>query len=107
VPSDPEGVAFPIDAAMLASSVAWTATTSCGDLDLVFEPAGTAGYDDLRLDETRLEVAAGLVVAVASLPDVIRCKQASGRAKDLAQLPILRQTLEEVRRRELEARRQA
>jgi hypothetical protein len=37
---------------------------------------------------------------VASLPDVIRSKEAAGRPKDLAQLPALRQTLELVRERE-------
>jgi len=37
---------------------------------------------------------------VASLADVIRCKETAGRAKDLMQPPILRLTLEEIRRRE-------
>lgn len=107
VPNDPEGVPFPIDPQMLASSVAWTVTTRAGDLDLVFEPAGTRGYDDLRQDATQVEVGPGLVVPVASLVDVIRCKQASGRPKDQAHLPLLRQTLEEIRRREAEERRQS
>jgi hypothetical protein len=89
---------------MLASAVAWAVTTTFGDLALVFEPAGTAGYPDLKRDQVRVEVADGLIVPVASLADVIRCKEASGRAKDRAQLPILRQTLEEIRRREREAR---
>jgi hypothetical protein len=82
----------------------WTLTTRAGDLDLVFEPAGTGGYEDLRQDARRFQVAEGLIVPVASLLDVIRCKQASGRAKDQAQLPILRETLEEIRRREREGR---
>jgi hypothetical protein len=42
----------------------------------------------------------GLVVTVASLRDVIRMKEASGRAKDERSLPILRLTLEETNRRE-------
>jgi hypothetical protein len=37
-----------------------------------------------------------LVVKVASLADIIRSKQAAGRAKDLAALPLLRQTLDEI-----------
>jgi hypothetical protein len=41
-------------------------------------------------------------VLVASLADVVRSKEASARAKDVAQLPLLRQTLERVR--ELERR---
>ena len=39
-------------------------------------------------------------VLVASLRDVIRSKEASNRAKDVAQLPALRQTLERIRERD-------
>ena len=103
-PSDPAGVPFPVEPEMLATATLWTLTTRLGDLDLVFEPSGTSGFGDLRRDARRLEVADGLSVLVASLLDVIRTKQATGRAKDLAQLPLLRQTLEEIRRHERQAR---
>jgi hypothetical protein len=96
-PADPNGVAFPVDAEMLAGAEVWTLTTSAGELDLVFEPAGTRGYDDLRRDASRLEIGEGVRVPVAALADVVRSKEASGRAKDHAQLPLLRQTLERVR----------
>lgn len=98
-PHDPEGVAFPVDARMLATAETWTLTTRAGDLDIVFLPAGTGGYDDLRRDAQRLELAGGLEVMVASLADLIRTKEAAARAKDLAQLPLLRQTLERIRDR--------
>lgn len=98
----PEGVAFPFDATCLAGNDIWNLTTSHGDLDLIFVPAGTEGYDDLKRDAILVDF--GEVQApMASLVDVIRSKQASSRAKDHAQLPALRQTLEIVRRRERES----
>ena len=99
-PSDPDGVAFPIEPEMLATAESWTLTTPLGDLDLVFAPAGTGGYDDLRRHATLVRVADDLSVWVASLADVIRCKEAANRVKDQMQLPILRRTLEEIRDRE-------
>ena len=93
-----EAVEFPVDVRMLEAADAWTLTTSAGDLDLVFVPAGTRGYDDLRRDA--VEVTIGVPVLVASLRDVIRMKEGSNRPKDQAQLPALRATLERVRERE-------
>jgi hypothetical protein len=97
--TDPEGVPFPADAEMLASADIWTLTTTAGDLDICFTPAGTRGYGDLRREATREHLGKGLDVSVASLRDVIRSKEAAGRDKDLAQLPLLRRTLEEIRER--------
>ena len=101
-PTDPEGVPFPIHADMLANAQMWTLTTAAGDLDVCFTPAGTRGYDDLRREASRERLGEGLTVSVASLRDVIRSKEAAGRDKDLAQLPLLRRTLEHLRRRERE-----
>ena len=102
VPNDPEGVPFPIDAEMLTTERSWTLTTTLGDLDLVFEPAGTRGFPDVATEATRETISdsPSLVVAVASLRDIIRMKQASGREKDQATLPLLRRTLEEIRRQQ-------
>ncbi|MBA2297992.1 MAG: hypothetical protein H0W14_08140 [Actinobacteria bacterium] len=97
-----ERVSFPVDPKFLAGSDSWTLATPHGGLDLVFRPAGTEGYDDLKRDASETELAEGLVVAVASLRDVIRSKETSNRIKDQAQLPALRQTLEVIRRRERE-----
>lgn len=102
--SDPEGIPFPADGKMLAGAELWTLTSRVGELDVVFQPAGTRGYEDLCRDARRLEVAEGLSVLVASLADVVRSKAASARAKDLAQLPLLRQTLERSREREQRSR---
>lgn len=95
----PEGVPFPFDATFLQGNDIWNLTTPYGHLDLIFVPAGTRGYDDLRRDAIMVDF--GTVQApMASLVDVIRSKQASGRTKDAAQLPALRQTLELIRERE-------
>ena len=91
---------FPIEPTFLGDVDSWTLTTSHGPLDLLFAPAATQGYDDLRRDAAETEIAAGLTVLVASLRDVIRMKEASNRPKDQAQLPALRQTLEVIRQRE-------
>jgi hypothetical protein len=95
-PDNPDGISFPIEPAMLETSDNWTLTTRAGDLDLVFSPAGTGGYDDVRRGARRERIA-GVWVPVAALADVIRSKEAAGREKDSMQLPILRRTLEQTR----------
>jgi hypothetical protein len=98
-----EPVAFPIDAAMLGGTAVWTLVTRAGNLDLIFEPAGTRGYDDLRRQAVQLDLGSGGPALVAAIGDVIRTKEASNREKDRIQLPALRRTLELIRRREAEA----
>jgi hypothetical protein len=99
-PNDPDGVVFPIDPAMLRANDSWTLVTRAGDLDLVFSPAGTGGYADLHRGATPLRVSDDppLTVEVAALEDVVRSKEAAGRDKDRAMLPLLRKTLEELGR---------
>lgn len=62
--------------------------TRLGPLDISFRPSGTGGYSDLaesamtfRLGETD--------VPTASLEDIVRSKEAAGRAKDNLTLPAL------------------
>lgn len=95
--SEPEGVSFPFDAEFLATKQLWTLTTKRGDLDLVLEPAGFAGFEELAEGASPLRVATqpDLYVEVAALADVIASKEAAGREKDLAALPLLRTTLRE------------
>ncbi|MDE0179382.1 MAG: hypothetical protein OXP36_12405, partial [Gammaproteobacteria bacterium] len=71
-------------------------TTSAGDLDLAFMPAGTQGFGDLRRDAVAIEVS-GTCVLVASLADVIRSKGAADREKDRRALPRLRRLEERLR----------
>ena len=98
-PDKDEGVELPIDAQMLGNADMWTLRTPFGDLDLSYVPSGTQGYDDLRRG-ARTETIEGVEVAISSLVDIIRSKEAAGRVKDQAQLPALRRTLELVRQRE-------
>jgi len=95
--AEPNGVSFPFDPGLLEHANVWTLITTYGDLDLVVSPSGTDGYRDLIRDADELKVATepDLAVQVASLADVIRSKEAAGREKDRAALPLLRRTLEE------------
>lgn len=86
-----------VTAEVLSDNDLVQAATPFGDLDIVMRPAGTRGYEDLVRGSRRERVAEGVTVEVASLADVIRSKQAAGRAKDQGQLPILRETLERLR----------
>jgi hypothetical protein len=99
VGGEPEGIAFPIDADYFGRGDSRTLATRFGSLDLLFVPAGTRGFDDLRRGAISVDID-GRDVRMAGLVDIIRMKEASGRPKDLAQLPALRQTLEIVRERE-------
>ena len=97
---EPDGIPFPFDPVLIESGNVWTLTTRSGDLDLVISPDGTGGFKDLIRGADRLVVALDpeLGVNVASLADVIRSKEAAGRDKDRAALPLLRRTLEELGR---------
>ncbi len=75
----------------------WTFVTRFGFLDVALLPDGTRGYDDLRRDASLERITETLAITVASLADVIRSKEAAGREKDRAVLPILRQVLERSR----------
>ena len=92
---------FPIEPRYLGNSDSWRLATTAGDLDILFRPSGTSGFDDLRRDALELTLR-GTPVLCASLRDIIRMKEASNRPKDQAQIPALRRTLE--LRRELEGR---
>lgn len=92
-----EGVAFDPHPALLASMAVLNLTTRCGDLDLALTPSGIDDLDGLR-DRSVVYEIAGRRVHVAALEDIIRSKEAAGRTKDHATLPILRALLEEIRR---------
>jgi len=96
--AEPDGIAFPFDPGLLESASVWTLTTRYGDLDIVMSPAGTSGFGDLARSAENLRIALDpdLSVVVASLADVIRSKEAAGRDKDRAALPLLRRALEEL-----------
>jgi len=91
--AEPKGVPFDHSAASLADARVWILVTDHGRLDIMFEPAGTTGYEDLARDAVRLTIL-GIDVDVASLADVIRSKEAAGREKDRLVLPVLRRIAE-------------
>jgi predicted nucleotidyltransferase len=99
LPDDSSGIEFPIEPRFLGSVESWTLKTPSGDIDLLFVPSGTAGYEDLKRSAVSVELW-GQDVLVASLEDIIRMKEAAARPKDLGQLPALRQTLELRRERD-------
>lgn len=62
-------------------------------LDILFDKiGGSLGFNQLKRRSVRVQIG-NHSLAVASLQDVIRSKEAAGREKDLAVLPILRTTL--------------
>lgn len=70
-------------------------TTTLGDLDCLGAIAGDLGYEQLLPESVPLELAAGAVIRVLSLPALIAAKERTARPKDLAVLPLLRATLDE------------
>lgn len=95
VETDPDGVPFDPHPALLRSMRVLNSTTRCGDLDLTFAPAALDDYAALEAGSVTFEVA-GVFVQVAELADIIRSKEAAGRAKDHATLPVLYALQEEL-----------
>ena len=84
----PEGLPFEVDARTLRRADIWNLTTDAGRLDVIFKPLGTEGYDDLSRDAVRFHIE-GAAISVASIADIIRCKLASDRPQDRADIPVL------------------
>jgi hypothetical protein len=82
------------DPDMLAAADSFTLVTDAGNLDLLTLPAGTSGYEDVRLAAGDMDVG-GVNVLVADVEDLIRMKRAAGRPKDLIEIEILGAVLEE------------
>ena len=97
VDTDPDGVAFDPHPVLIESMAMLNITTRCGDVDLTFTPAGLDSYAAV-LDNAATFLIGGHSVRVAALVDIIRSKEAAGRPKDHATLPILRALQEEIDR---------
>ena len=87
--SVPEGLAFDCSAESLGRADCWNLVTAAGRLDVIFEPAGTKGFDDLSRDAIAFEVFSVRVDA-ASLADIVRSKVASDRPQDRQDVVVLR-----------------
>jgi len=93
----PEGLPFRPDVAALAAGDHFTFATKAGNLDCIGTPAGSRGFQDLIAGATIMPIGR-LRVPVVALEDLIRLKEASGRAKDRAELEILGALKEEIDR---------
>jgi hypothetical protein len=88
-PQEPEGVETVFDRATLGAVDGFVnLVTMFGPVDVTFRPDGTGGYPDLAPNAIVVRLL-DTDVSVASLDDVIRSKEAAGRDKDIATLPLL------------------
>lgn len=78
----------PTDPDVLANGASFTLDTDAGPVDYLNDVPGAGDYEDLR--ERAVEArAAGVVVRVVGLDDLIRMKRASGRPQDLRDIANL------------------
>lgn len=80
--------AIPVAPHAFDQGTTWAWRTDRGDLDINMLPDGTGGYSELEPRSSSTS-AFGVRIAVASLDDIIRSKEAAGRQKDALALPIL------------------
>ena len=78
----------PTDPDVLANGTRFTMATDAGPVDYLNEVPGAGDYDDLRSRAVEAS-AAGVVVRVVGLEDLIRMKRASGRPQDLRDIANL------------------
>ena len=91
---DELGVDEPKLAPQLEAREPVTLQTPAGELQLVPEPWGTRGYDDLRIRANRDNLGQGFRPAVASVVDCVRMLDASEREPDVERLVRLRRMME-------------
>jgi hypothetical protein len=87
--SVPEGLAFDCSPAALRRASMWNLVTSAGRIDIAFKPSGTEGFDELSKEAEKF-TAYGVTFLAASIDDIIKSKEASGRPKDRDDALILR-----------------
>ena len=78
----------PTDPDLLANGASFTLDTDAGPVDYLNDVPGAGDYDDLRARAVEAS-AAGVVVRVVGLDDLIRMKRASGRPQDLRDIANL------------------
>jgi len=99
-----EDLPFLLDERTLAAGDSFTFRTDAGDVDILGTPSGTKGFADLNAKASSFDLGEGLVVRVVSLDDLIRMKEAAGRAKDEAHLQVLTALREMIEEDETEGR---
>lgn len=93
----PERLPFRPDVQTLEAGDHFTFSTSAGNLDCIGSPAGSGGFADLIAGATQMTIGP-LSVPVVALEDLIRMKEATGRAKDRIELEVLAALKEEIDR---------
>ena len=94
----PAGLPFQLDAETLARGANFTFSTDHGAFDILGDPAGAPGYEELHREATIVEIA-GLPLRVASLDHLVRMKEAAGRPQDKIDAAEYRALSDELRRR--------
>jgi len=84
----PDGLPFDVDVRTLLRADIWNLVTDAGRLVVIFRPLGTDGYNDLARNAVRFQID-DAEISAASLVDIIRCKKASDRPQDRADIPVL------------------
>jgi hypothetical protein len=74
-------------------------TTTHGDFDCLGAIGEGVAYEQLLERTVEMGLSGGLTIRVLGLPALIEAKEQAGRPKDLAVLPVLRATLDELKRR--------
>ena len=95
--SVPEGLPFSCDGATLARAKLWNLVTDAGRLDVIFQPTGTQGFEDLARAAVTFQVF-GIELRAASLEDILRSKEASHRPQDQQDVFVLREMLKRRKR---------
>lgn len=88
------------NASQLTGSGHLNLVTRYGPLDVLCEIGEALSYLDLVPDSPEMHIDSDLKIRVLSLEALIGLKSKLGNAKDVAALPILRQTVAEQRRRQ-------
>lgn len=73
--------------------------TQYGDLDCLGTIDDDKGYEELLQRSVEMSLSGELKIHVLGLPALIESKERAARPKDVAVLPVLRATLDEIRRR--------
>lgn len=89
----PADLPFTVDDRALLLGTNFTLVVGDEDLDLLAEMSGIGGYEEVVRQAKEMTVGA-YTVKVLSLEQLIASKEAAGRAKDLAALPVLKATLQ-------------
>jgi hypothetical protein len=92
----PPGLPFEWSVQTLKKGLNFTLITTLGALDLLGEIVGGGGYERLKPETIKIQVA-GVECRCLSLEQLIEVKRAAGRPKDLEAIAELQQILEERR----------